>query len=186
MKILNLSFTTCLLVILPITSFAFQAPKPGPVGSKDQLLKNGNFQLGTANWVLEQSEAKGKFEVVKEGPSRQAAARVSVLKVGAESWRIQFYQPKLAIKKGTKYELTYWVKSNRDGVITVNCMQNHEPWEHHGAAVEVPVTKNWKQMVFPFVGPWDDANARITFTNLGTMAGQTYWFAGCALREVKR
>ena len=174
MKILTLSSTTCSIVILPITLFAHQTPTPGSQDSKDQLLKNGNFELGTANWILEQN------------PARQSAARIAVLKAGADSWRIQFYQPKLAIKKGAKYELTYWIKSNRDGLLTVNCMQNHEPWEHHGAADEVPVTKKWKQMVFPFEGPWDDANARITFTNLGTMAGQTYWFAGCALREVNR
>ena len=42
--------------------------------------------------------------------------------------------------------------------------------------------KALKPETFTFVGPWTDDNARITFTNLGTTVGQTYWFADCSLR----
>uniref|UniRef100_UPI00286A7EB7 carbohydrate binding domain-containing protein n=1 Tax=Armatimonas sp. TaxID=1872638 RepID=UPI00286A7EB7 len=170
------------------------APKTAPAPKATRLvsptgkemLSNGKFTDGPSKWVLEENGAKGQIEVVREAPEGRAALRLKVATVGDASWRLQLYQPGLQIEKGKKYTLTYWVKAEQMGVITVNCMQNHAPWEHHGAAKELAVTTEWKQLQFTFDGPWDDANARITFTNLGTVPGQTYWFAGCSLIKHER
>ena len=62
----------------------------------------------------------------------------------------------------------------------MNCLQNHEPWDHP-TQEEMPVSTGWKQVQFTFVAAWDDDNVRITFTNLGTAPGQIYWFAECSL-----
>ena len=148
-----------------------------------EILTNGDFASGASKWVLEEAGARGKAEFVKEGPDGSSAMKLTVLSVGDQSWRLQTYQPNLKISKSKKYNLTFWVKAKQDTVITVNCMQNHEPWEHHGAAVEMPITTEWTQKTFAFDGPWDDDNARLTFTNLGTVVGQTYWFAKCSLTE---
>jgi hypothetical protein len=147
-----------------------------------EMLSDGDFKAGLKKWTLELSgPAKGKASVVMEGPTKKEALQVEVLTKGEQSWQIQLHQGGLKIEKGRKYTLTYWVKADRPTTITVNCMQNHEPWEHHGAATEVEVTRKWKQETFKFVGPWDDTNARITFTNLATVPGQTYWFAMASL-----
>ncbi len=162
---------------------AAPAPKAtalvSPAGK--EMLTNGKFTDGTSKWVLEENGAKGQMEIAPESPEGKAALRLKVTTVGDASWRLQLYQPGLQIEKGKKYTLTYWVKAAKAGVITVNCMQNHAPWEHHGAAKELPVTTQWKQLQFTFDGPWDDSNARITFTNLGTAPSQAYWFARCSL-----
>ena len=76
--------------------------------------------------------------------------------------------------------MTFWARSDRDGNITVNCMQNHEPWDHH-TQKKMPVSTEWKQMNFAFIAPWDDNNVRISFTDLATVPGQVYWFADCSL-----
>ena len=146
-----------------------------------KMLANGDFSYGLAKWKIEESGARSKAEVVKEGPKHLPALRLEVLKVGDQSWRLQMYNPGLKIETGRKYTLSFWAKAKTAGVITVNCMQNHAPWEHHGAAKELPLSTKWEKIVFAFDGPWDESNARITFTNLGTAVGQVYWFADCSL-----
>ena len=46
---------------------------------------------------------------------------------------------------------------------------------------DITLTTEWKQIKFTFVGPYDDADMRIQFTNLAVTANQVYWFADCSL-----
>lgn len=151
-----------------------------------EMLQNGDFKAGMKHWKLEDAGAKGMAEVVNEGPSGKPALRLNVIAVGDQSWRLQLHQSPLKISKGKSYRFEFWVKAARVGKITVNCMQNHAPWEHHGAATEIEVGSKWKKVSFPFTGPWTDDNARVTMTNLGTEVGQSYWFAACSLKEVAK
>jgi hypothetical protein len=144
------------------------------------MLVNGSFADGNANWVVEESGATGLAECVKEGPDGSAALRLRVLTIGDHTWRLQVYQTGMRVEKGKTYVMTFWAKSDRIGSVTVNCMQNHEPWDHH-TQKKTPVSTEWKQMYFKFVAPWDDGNVRISFTDLGTALGQVYWFAKCSL-----
>jgi len=146
----------------------------------DEMLVNGSFAEGTNRWVLEESGATGRAEHVKEGPEGQDALRVSVLTAGDRTWRLQLYQTGMRVEKGRAYELTFWAKSDRAGSITANCMQNHEPWDHHTQA-KFAVSTEWQPLHFPFVAAWDDDNVRVSFTDLGTTPGQVWWFANCSL-----
>jgi len=154
------------------------ASKPNP-----EMLANGTFAAGVQKWVLEQAgAAKGTMTVAKVGPNGKPAVNVKIVSKGEQSWQVQLHQGGLQIEKGRKYTLTYWARADRPTLITVNCMQNHEPWEHHGAATESQVTTEWKKFTFSFLGPWDDTNARVTFTNLANIPGQNYWFSAISLK----
>ncbi len=144
------------------------------------MLVNGCFIDGTNNWVLEESGATGRAERVKEGPDGQDALRVTVLSVGDHAWRLQVYQTGMRVQKDRAYVMTFWVKSAHPGGMTVNCMQNHEPWDHH-LQEKMAASTEWKKVRFAFVAPWDDDKVRISFTDLGTIPGQVYWFANCSL-----
>jgi hypothetical protein len=151
------------------------------VRTSDEMLANGSFADGISNWVIvAESGATGQAEVVSEGPDGRAALRLKVLTIAELPWRLQFYQTGMRVEKGKTYVLTFWAKSDRPGSITVNCMQNHEPWDHH-TQEKLPVSTAWQPMRFTFVAPWADDNVRISFTDLGTAAGQVYWFANCSL-----
>jgi hypothetical protein len=147
---------------------------------RDEMLVNGSFAKGTRHWVVEESGATGRAECVKEGPDGKASLRLTVLTVGTNAWRLQLYHAGIRIEKGRTYDLTFWARSDRAAIISVNCMQNHEPWDHH-TQIKLPVSTEWKQLRFTFVGPWTDDKARICFTDLGTTPGQVYWFANCSL-----
>ena len=151
-------------------------------GPPAEMLVNGGFAKGDANWVVEENGgAKGQAEGVAEGPDGQAALRFTVLKATDQPWHLQIYQKGLRVQKGKTYVMRFWARSDRAGEIMVNCMQNHAPWEHHGAAQKTSLSTDWKPMEFTFVGPYDDDDMRITFTNLGVAANQVYWFARCSL-----
>jgi len=150
-----------------------------------EMLTNGDFAAGGTHWALEQTGvATGRIDIVKEGPIGKAAMRLKVLTLDDKPWKLQICQKEIQIKKGATYLLSFWAKSDHPVPISVNCMQNHAPWEHHGVAEEVPLSTEWKQTQFKFVGPYDDDNMRVTFTNLAVAIGQLFWFADCSLREV--
>jgi hypothetical protein len=156
-----------------------------PVRDSNEMLVNGSFADGIANWVLEESGATGKAECVKEGPDGKNALRIKVLTIGDNTWRLQVYQTGMRVQKDKPYVLTFWAKSDRDGDITVNCMQNHEPWDHQ-TQEKMPVSAEWKQMKFAFTAAWDDDNVRISFTDLATIPDQVYWFVDCSLKPAPK
>lgn len=150
----------------------------------DEMLVNGNFAAGLTNWVLEQTEgATGRMKCVPEGPDGKAALRLQVLTIAPKAYHLQLYQAGPHIEQGRAYELTFWAKSDRDSGIKVNCMMNHEPWEHHTQEL-LPLSTEWKELHFRFAAPWSDNNVRISFTDLGGTVGQTYWLANCSLVPV--
>lgn len=127
------------------------------------------------------SGAAGLAQCVQEGPGGGPSLRVKVTAVSGAPWHLQLFQGGLRVEKERNYLLTFWARSDRAGVITVNCMQNHAPWDHHRTQQVMALDVGWKRMQFMFTPPWDDDNARVCFTNLGTAAGQVYWFADCSL-----
>ena len=146
-----------------------------------ELLVNGNFADGNAKWEVEQGNgAVAKVENTSDGPDGQPALRLELETIADEPWRLQLLQNGLQIEKDKSYVLKFRVKSNRTEGFKVICMQNHEPWEH-STEKEISPSAEWEQMEFTFTGPWDDENARITFTDLGTDVGRIYWFADCSL-----
>jgi hypothetical protein len=146
------------------------------------MMINGDFVDGISKWQVEQQNGvKSTATSVTDGPDGMSAMRLDVEAVADEPWRLQLYQNKIAIQEGKSYTFTFWCKSNRSGSIKTICMQDHEPWEH-STEKELSVSTEWQKEEFTFRGPWDDENARITFTNLATEEGRIYWFANCSLR----
>ncbi len=147
-----------------------------------EMLVNGNFAKGSDNWQIEQQNGvTAKIENVQEGPKGGSAIRIEVQTIADEPWRLQMYQNGLHIEKDKSYVLTFWIKSNRSGAIKAICMQDHDPWEH-STEKEISISSEWTQEEFTFAGPWDDEKARMTFTNLATEVGRTYWIANCSLK----
>ncbi len=154
-----------------------------PTSEAAELFVNGNFSKGQDSWEVEGGDGEtATVEVAKEGPNGESAIRIEILSTPEEPWQLQMYQGDLEIEQGKTYVLTFWMKSNDDGTVKVNCMQNHDPWEH-STEQEVYLSTSWKMNKFQFDGPWDDDNARITFADLGINDARVYWIANCSLIE---
>ena len=150
-----------------------------PLG--DEMLAGGNFDRAFSDdWHMEtDAETRAQWSVEKDGPDGSPFLRVTVERNGTESWRPQFTQSGLAVKRGHPYTLTCLVRADRERIIGVNCMMAHDPWQRLGLSATVKATDQWREHRFTFVASHDDENSRVTFTDL---APGTYEFARLSLR----
>ena len=150
-----------------------------PLGK--EILVNGDFSSPLAKtWSLQRdAQSDVDFTVTDNGPDGQKNLRVVVRKQGRESWIPQFSQGRLAVKKGTAYTLTFFLRSEKSAQISLNCMMNHEPWNRLGLSASANVDREWRQHRFTFIAEKDDDNARVTFSSLKP---GTYEFASVSLR----
>ncbi len=150
-----------------------------PLGT--EMLKNGDFAgpLEEA-WSLERDDQTDvAWSVEPAGAESRRCLRLVVRHQGRESWRPQFSQRGLAVKKGEAYTLTFFARADRPQRIGANCMMAHEPWQRLGLSSSANLTADWQRQRFTFVAEADDDNARITVTNLRPA---TYEFAALSLR----
>lgn len=148
----------------------------------EEMLVGGDFtQRLPGRWRLEtDDQAKAVWSVEAAGPEGRPALRIVVKQMGRVAWRPQLVQSGFLLKKGMPYTLTFYARSAKPHRLGVNCMMAHEPWERLGLDVRVAIQPQWKQHRCTFIADRDDANARITLSNL--LPG-TYELAGVSLRS---
>lgn len=159
--------------------------KEEPVGN--EMLSNPDFSEGTKQWTLERHMgAEATAEVVTDdvppfagAPKR--ALKITVTKLGKETWHVQLNQPKLKMEADRPYTLTFFAKSDKPRQISVGIKQAHEPWADLGFRTTVNLTTQWQQFRFTFMLTEGDENARLDISQLGQDIG-TYWIAGVSLR----
>ncbi|MCS7253819.1 MAG: carbohydrate binding domain-containing protein [Armatimonadota bacterium] len=160
--------------------------KEEPIGN--EMLVNADFSEGTKGWILERhAGAEATAEVVTDdvppfagAPKR--ALKITVTKLGTETWHVQFNQPKLKVEADRPYTLTFFAKSDKPRQISVGIRQAHEPWADLGFRTTVNLTTQWQQFRFIFMLTDSDDNARLDISQLGQELG-TYWIAGVSLRH---
>jgi hypothetical protein len=151
-----------------------------PLG-KEMLADGGFSDAWERHWSLERDDQTAvQWAIEPAGPGDKGRClRVAVTRQGRVAWRPQFSQPGLTVKKGSPYTLSFRLRGDKKGRISMNCMMAHDPWERLGLSASVPVTTEWKEQRFTFVAEQDDPNARITFSDLRP---GTYWLADASLR----
>ncbi|GAB4233041.1 MAG: hypothetical protein Kow00109_05660 [Acidobacteriota bacterium] len=152
-----------------------------PIG--EQLLRNGDFSKGLANWNLEQHQgAAGILQVVGGGPAGKPAVRLQATALGKEIWHLQFNQNQLHISTGLVYTLRFWARADRPTEVNVVIEQAHEPWKNLGFDRPLELTPEWRRFEFAFMPAEGDDNARLNIRGLGDELA-TYWFADFSLQE---
>ena len=150
------------------------APEAKPAGA--ELLKNGSFTNGKDGWYFEQHEG-----AVAESAARDGVLRVEVRKPGAQGWHVQGFQSGLKLTGGEPLALTFRARAAAKHTLTVAAMQAHEPWKSL-ASESVEVGPEWQTFRVLFTPNADETNARVGFSNLGTVAGW-FEFADISLRS---
>jgi hypothetical protein len=157
---------------------------PGP-----ELLANGDFAEGAKQWTLERHE---KAEATATGDAEAPPAprgstpagksiRINVARSSSMAWHVQFNQPGLKVQTGRPYTLTFWAKADKPLQLSANLSQAHAPWQALGLNTPIRLTSEWKPFRFVFEPTQDDANARVTFSDLARQPGSV-WLAGVSFR----
>ena len=133
----------------------------------EEMLR-GDLAHPDTHWGLERDDQTVvQWSGQPDGPDGKPFVRVVVGRRGAVSWHPQFSQGGLAVKKDSAYTLRFRVRSPDAHQLTVDCRMAHEPWDNLGLETGVEVAGRWQERVLTFVATRDDANARVTFTDLG-------------------
>ncbi|MCS7237637.1 MAG: cellulase family glycosylhydrolase [Thermoguttaceae bacterium] len=142
--------------------------KAGEFPLGEELLAGGKFGPDYEKfWRLERdSQTLVEIRRLPTGPQGAAALQIRVERMGEVPWRPQIAHPGIAVKQGMPYTLQGFVRADKPGSITVNCMMAHEPWENLGLASPIPVDREWRSFQLTFFAEKDDPNARITITSL--------------------
>lgn len=145
-----------------------EAWKAGEFPLGEELLAGGRFGPDFEKfWRLERDQQTVvEVKRIPSGPQGAPALQIIVQKMGEVPWRPQISHPGFAVKKGMPYTLEGYVRADKPGTISVNCMMAHEPWENLGLYMSVPVGKEWQPFRLSFFAEKDDNNARITVTGL--------------------
>lgn len=131
-------------------------------------------------WAIEQEEVGAQFG--KAAPDHSTSvAKIDVTQLSAEPWHVQFQHPKLALKAGKSYALSFLAKAEAPRKLTIGLGQAHEPWKVLWSG-STALTTAWQRFEFALVAPEGDAAARLSFSSLGAAKGE-YSFADVSLRE---
>ncbi len=150
-----------------------------------EFLRNGMFNQQLQNWSVEQHEGARVEAAVVDGSTSAAqrnvmaapkAVELKVLQAGREPWHLQFLQNGLKLAAGKPYTVRFLAKASAPRILGVNVSQAHEPWQNLGLSAAPRLTTEWQEFRFVFNASQSDANARLSFIDLGG-AGSTVWLA---------
>lgn len=94
-----------------------------PVEEGENLIKNGDFAEGDANWenaVTAPGEATVSFA--------EGKAAYDITNVGTEDWHIQLKQSGLKLEKGAEYEIRMKISSTEDRIVKYAFLNKFYDW----------------------------------------------------------
>ena len=151
-----------------------------------ELLKNGEFQHGKDAWkICDGPKGTQKtFTVAPDGPGGTPAATIAVTAAGNESGRTHVYleQSGLALSKGVKYRLTFWVRGSGLPALRV-VVKSPAGWSEipKGSKLEVPLKPDWQRVTYEFTPTADEAGGHLYFTEIN-QAGAVVSLAEVSLK----
>lgn len=145
-----------------------------PLGTN--LLKNGAFANGLANWNQEQHDtARATFTRTYEF-TNHPSARIQTTTAGSASWHIQFNQAGLGLVAGRAYTFSFWARADRAASLDAAVMRAYGDYGVTGYSERLSLTTNWQFCTATFQSPVTDSNIRVNFGGLGTQLA-TVWLA---------
>jgi hypothetical protein len=120
------------------------------------LLTNGDFETGPANWQVFWTRDAGAGRAVLDRTDRHGGAQsIRIEHTGAKDWSFA-HSLQLAVQAGEIYDLSAWVRlqgggSASLGVVTRDAAGNTLDWDHAGQTVRE--TKDWRPLHARFIVP---------------------------------
>lgn len=156
----------------PVMAAAWGASNT-PLGS--QMLANPTLTTNLASWNQEQyAPAVATFSITPDGAGSTNVARINITTADPTTWHVQMNQGGLAVTAGSPYTIGFWAKASAARTITVDLGQNHAPYGGLGFSANLNLTTSWQHFDFTIVPSATDANARLNFSNMATVAGMVY------------
>ena len=151
------------------------------------LLQNARFEQGAIRWNVEMNTPPAAArltlpeEVAVPDGVEGRVARLSVTKLGAQNWHLQFHQGGLDFVEGEPYTLAFWARADKPRKMPTYTGLDKADYHHTGLDATADLTTDWKPYTFRFTATRPLANHnRLTFV-LGDALGDID-LAGITLR----
>ena len=121
------------------------------------ILQNSLFEEGAIHWNVEMNtppaEAKLTLPDDAEPPSgvKGRVARLTITKLGAQNWHLQFHQAELNLVEGEPYTVSFWARSNKPRTVPIYTGVSQDDYHHVGLDEFVTITPEWKHYELNFV-----------------------------------
>jgi hypothetical protein len=172
MKRSSVYLSLVVLVPMAVAGELFQLSNQSKSDSTSGDQENGNSPTKGPKWLWDDEGTRGLDKV---NPS----AKIKVVKVSDKSYRLEYSQPNLKVKKGESYLISLWVKTDEEAVISFNCMKSYRD------PVLTLVTQKWKPFGMGFEARRDGETPFVEVANVKTVPGQTFWVGGSVSKYKK-
>lgn len=142
--------------------------------AQTELIRNGNFSGGSANWNL------GKYGGSSSGSVNSGEYAITVSAAGTEYWNVQFTQGTLSLVQGKTYKFSFDAyKGNQNSgtqIMQVNIGQSGSPYTSYFGTQSKLITLTATKTHYTYtiiMTNASDANARAEF-NCGNSTGGYY------------
>lgn len=106
---------------------------------------------------------------------------IKILANGNEGWHIQYDFLDFETLDNQIYKLTFKAKASKKTDFHASIMMNHDPWASLGFSRNFEIDKDWKSFSFELSNLQADKKPRLTFGNMGKLAGTTIELADIQL-----
>ena len=126
------------------------------------IVKNGDFEAGTANWKLGQHN-----NAVCNGTVEKGVYVVSIKDACVQEWSIQLTQIDVPLVKGTTYKVSFdaWSTEKRD--FKLNMGMNGAPYTNYTGDKKFEISKKKTTQTYEFTMTEDSNKAARVEMNLG-------------------
>jgi hypothetical protein len=113
----------------------------------ENLIRNGDFEEGTIEWALRQSE--GAVATMREEKGEAIKGRSCVFididnVAGTDAWHLSLYQEGHELGKNQTYTLSFWAKAEEPRQVAYYVEQAIDPWDEYGRE-SVQVNEEWQE-----------------------------------------
>ncbi len=131
--------------------------------SSGEMVLNGEFDLGTTNWTLQNFSGAGSTMsvVTNAGLSGANALKVCPTNSGTADWNIQLQQ-QTPLTVGKSYVLSFMAKADAARTIIAAVQQNPSPYTFY-MQQSAGLTTAAKSFSFPFTATATDAESNVKF-----------------------
>ena len=128
-------------------------------------------------WVIEDSQTPASaLKITSEGPDRANSLVVERPNEAADAWRTQISLPRVDLKTGSMYRVSFWMKAQNPGLAWIAFEQRTAPYGSCGFSQRMWIPASWTRFAFDVAGGGNGCgidNNRITL-RLAALTGKVW------------
>jgi hypothetical protein len=132
---------------------------------------NGDFEKNGKRWLwIQQFNGSADTSFVRNS-NGENILRIQVKNPGTEAHSLQLIHENIPVLKNKEYKLTFTIKTDISGMITVRVGTYHPPYRSLGLDQYISISPTANEHTIQYTGTEDNPFARLEF-NLGKSAGE--------------